>query len=84
MHKPRILACSGGGIRCLATAGALLAGETLGLDLNSFDAYTGDSSGALVAALCANGWSSRSIADLLINTDIPKLLSYNTTPATNT
>lgn len=75
MNNLKVLACSGGGIRCLATAGALMAAEAVGIDLQGFDYYTGDSSGSLIAALCANGWTGREIAELLINTDIPKLVT---------
>lgn len=69
------LAFSGGGIRALASIGALLAAEQAGIPLTRFQAFTGNSSGALLAAMLASGWRPLQMAHAVVQAPFSTLLS---------
>lgn len=68
--------CGGGGVRIGAAWGAELAGEHSGaFGLGQFNWFAGTSSGALSAALSANGWGARQKIDLFLDTDFKRLFA---------
>ena len=72
----KALTITGGGARGISVGGVLHAGARMKRFYpGSFDVITGDSFGALVAALVANGWSSSRIINLFAETDMDKLLT---------
>lgn len=65
--------CTGGGVRGLSLAGVLAAGVYKSKWVpRSFDVFTGDSFGSLVAALLANGWKSPQIRQLFLSMPLTK------------
>lgn len=62
----------GGGVRGAAHAGAYEAAKDLGIQ---FERLAGTSAGSIVASLIAAGGTPEDISEILINTDISKLLS---------
>lgn len=70
-----VIALTGGGIRGIATAGVLAAlAEQRKLPTQP-DIITGDSFGALIAALLSAGWHPKAIGELLINAPFKHLLT---------
>jgi predicted acylesterase/phospholipase RssA len=72
----KALSIAGGGVRGIALAGVLRAGEMMGhYHPHRYDIITGDSFGALVAALAANHWSPLEMASFFERSDFKGLLS---------
>lgn len=71
---PNVLAITGGGVRGIVVPSVLKQGIALG-KISSFDAVTGDSFGALIAAMIGSGWSMDRMSELFATTDFSKLLS---------
>lgn len=71
-----VYSCSGGGIRGGAVFGAQLAAKHEGKwHPEKFDSITGDSFGALEAALTANGWTPEEKIEFFVSTYFPKLFT---------
>lgn len=72
----KLFSCTGGGVRGIAVAGVLQQGAQQGRwDSDRFDIITGDSFGALIAALVANQWTPQEMGDLFVKTDFKQLLT---------
>lgn len=73
----KALVLAGGGVRGLATVGAVMRGVyEKAINLAEFDVVTGDSFGALVAAMITNGYQMEEISEALTSVDIAKLVSF--------